>query len=121
MKNIKHLLIILALLVLCSLTALAQGNNKQKNPPQTQNVTYTAIIPPDVLTLFLEEQGYQAQIPDPANPGQMKPNPETVQQFVIRTLDEFIHGSAVSAEKKAAAEAAREAAGNTIRGKKLRP
>ena len=54
--------------------------------------------------------GYQATIPDPANPGQTLPNPQTkaafakemVRQYIVRTIRDY--------RKEAAAKLAREAA-----------
>jgi hypothetical protein len=45
---------------------------------------------PRVLDAFAEMYGYQDQVSDPANPGEMIPNPQTKAQFARRKIIDYV-------------------------------
>jgi hypothetical protein len=64
------------------------------------NITIT--IPdamlPRVQAAVAADQGWQAQVPDPANPGQTIPNPETQVELVRRVLKNYLRTITVGYE-----------------------
>jgi len=63
-----------------------------------------------ILRAFVQAYGYKDTIPDPNNPGQTIPNPETKGQFTKRKIAAFVKDVVASIEVKEAAESAAEAA-----------
>ena len=69
----------------------------------------TGVTAIDLNNMLALEYNYQANIPDPANPGQTIPNPETSAAFVKRQIGR-IQMEAYRRQKDAAAVAAARAA-----------
>ncbi len=63
-----------------------------------------------VVDAFAVQYNRPELVPDPANPGQYIPNPETKAAFARRLTKEYIKGVVKAAEASQAAEAARLAA-----------
>lgn len=63
-----------------------------------------------IFQAFAERFGYQDRLPDPANPGQTIPNPETKKQFTGRTAKgmvfELVRNQEISRGEREAAESA---------------
>lgn len=60
------------------------------------------------LNDFCTHHKYQDEIPDPDNPGETIPNPETKVQFFQRKTKEFVYGSVKSQRVVTAGDAARQ-------------
>lgn len=56
--------------------------------------SYTITIPDAILAKFVQNsckaKGYQAEVPNPADPTEMIPNPETKAQFTKRMFLQYI-------------------------------
>ncbi len=63
-----------------------------------------------VRTAFTNTYGYQATIPDPSNPGQTIPNPETASAFMRRMLMNFVKDTVKGYEASQAVRTARQTA-----------
>lgn len=63
---------------------------------------------------FCDYHGYKVNIPDPANPGQTIPNPQSRTDFIKQKVGEFIKDSVRAFRANADAETARNAALNTV-------
>lgn len=72
--------------------------------------TPTAIPISHVVDVLSAYWGYMPTIPDPANPGQSIPNPQTKAQFLKRRIAQFVKDSYVSAKADTGAEGGRQAA-----------
>jgi len=67
-----------------------------------------------VMQRFGEAYGYQAEIPDPNNPGQTIPNPQGIQVFFNRAIAAYIKDVVRGREIQEAEAAARATAAGTI-------
>ena len=57
---------------------------------------------------FTNQYSYQENVPDPVDPDQVIPNPETRKQFFIRTVQEFVWGSVKAQRVNIAGDDARQ-------------
>lgn len=64
----------------------------------------------NVVEAFTKQYGYQDTIPDPANPGQTIPNPETKNQFVQKMIRNYIKETVAGYQGMAANQAAAQKA-----------
>lgn len=60
-----------------------------------------------IYEAFATAFGYQEQVPDPENAGQMTDNPQTKAEFAKERIASFITGTVGSVEAEAAATTAR--------------
>jgi hypothetical protein len=65
---------------------------------------------PRIRAAFSAAYNYQATIPDPSNPGQTIPNPETAQQHMVRRIREYVKEVVKGYEATTAGNTARQAA-----------
>ncbi len=76
--------------------------------------TLTITIPNAQLTRVANavatQHGYQAEVPDPDNPGQTIPNPQTKADFAREVLMRFLRETVRAHEAAVAAESARQTA-----------
>lgn len=67
-----------------------------------------------IANAFAIAYGYQDQVPDPANPGAMIPNPETKAQFTKKKVADFIRNTVIAVESEKAATDARVASSQAV-------
>src|ERR1035437_11001703 len=59
----------------------------------------------EAVQALCAQGGYQALIPDPANPGQTIPNPQTRPQFAKQVIRDFIRNAVLEQRNRAAQQA----------------
>lgn len=66
-----------------------------------------------IIGAFCLMRGYQATVPDPANPGSTIPNPQSKQQFFNKAIEQFLRDTYKASKVHAAEQSARTTAAAT--------
>jgi hypothetical protein len=85
-------------------------DNGVAQPQATYIVFKNAAAKQAIIDSFATAYDYQATVPDPANPGQTIPNPQSKQAFFNRRLTLFIRDVHKSEQVKVAAKTATDTA-----------
>lgn len=67
-----------------------------------------------IANAFAVAYGYQDNVPDPANPGAMIPNPDTKAVFTKKKIADFIRNTVIAVEAEKAASDARAATSQAV-------
>lgn len=79
------------------------------------NVNIPAAAEERVHDAFASAYGWEAEVPDPDNPGQTIPNPQSKADFTAERIVAFVKEVVAGQEAAAAAETAREQAAEKAR------
>jgi len=71
-----------------------------------------------LIAAFASQYGYQATLPDPANPGQTIPNPQSTKQFMMAKMTQYLkdiyRADAISTATKSAGTTASSAVDSVV-------